>query len=194
MSAERLDRRDAVRELLADCGDLLVLAGLGSPSYDLMAAGDRPRNFYLWGAMGGAAALGLGLAVARPAERVLVLTGDGEQLMGLGALATIGARRPTNLTVAVLDNGRYGETGMQPSHTALGVDLAGAASACGFAWSERVEDLAGIAALRARLKRNDGPAFAAIAVRPEESPRVLPPRDGVELKNRFRRALGLATM
>jgi thiamine pyrophosphate-dependent acetolactate synthase large subunit-like protein len=85
-----LDRREVVVRLLDGRGDLLVIAGLGSPSYDLMAAGDDARNFYLWGAMGGAAMIGLGLALARRQESVLVLTGDGEQLMALGALALRG--------------------------------------------------------------------------------------------------------
>ena len=116
--------RAAVARLLANRGpDLLVVTGLGSPSYDVMAAGDDDRNFYLWGAMGGAAMIGLGLALARPDTPVLVLTGDGEQLMGLGALATVGARAPRNLSIVVLDNRLYGETGMQASHTGRGVDL-----------------------------------------------------------------------
>ncbi|WP_436784627.1 thiamine pyrophosphate-dependent enzyme, partial [Streptomyces sp. URMC 126] len=90
--------------LLRDRGDLLVVTGLGSPTYDVAAAGDHPRNFYLWGAMGGAAMVGLGLALAQPTTPVLVVTGDGEMLMGLGGLATIAAKNPPNLSVAVLDN------------------------------------------------------------------------------------------
>src|SRR5271169_3688880 len=119
-----LNRREVAAVLLREPGDLLVVTGLGAPSYDAGAAGDRPLNFYLWGAMGGAAMIGLGLALAQPGRRVLVITGDGEMLMGMGALASIAAMRPANLAVAVLDNGRYGETGQQPSHTALGTDLA----------------------------------------------------------------------
>jgi len=102
-----LDRREFVRELLLDRKDLLVVSGLGSPTYDVAACGDHPLNFYLWGAMGGAAMIGLGLALAQPARRVLVLTGDGEALMGMGALATIGVKRPKNLVIVVLDNGGY---------------------------------------------------------------------------------------
>src|ERR1700684_2657572 len=112
-----LERRDFVRQLLIDRGDLLVVPGLGSATYDVAAAGDHPLNFYLWGAMGGAAMIGLGLALAQPTRRVLVLTGDGEMLMGLGARASIAALRPGNLAIAVLDNGRFGETGQQSSHT-----------------------------------------------------------------------------
>src|SRR5262245_61481853 len=119
-----LDRRQAVAALLEARGDALVVSGLGSTTYDVHAAGDHPANFYLWGAMGGAAMIGLGLALAQPARRVLVITGDGEQLMGLGALATIGsAAKPANLGIAVIDNGSYAETGMQRSHTGYGADL-----------------------------------------------------------------------
>jgi len=119
-----IDRRAFVADLLEACPSALVVAGLGAPAYDVFAAGDRDGSFYLWGAMGGAAAMGLGLALAQPGRSVLVVTGDGEQLMGLGTLATIGAQRPRNLTLVVLDNGRYGETGMQETHTSLGTSLA----------------------------------------------------------------------
>src|SRR5215813_13845211 len=118
-----LDRRELVKRLLVERGDLLVVPGLGTPTYDVAAAGDHPLNFYLWGAMGGAAMIGLGLALAQPERRVLVLTGDGEALMGLGSLATIGVKQPGNLVIIVLDNQHYGETGMQPSHTRAGIDL-----------------------------------------------------------------------
>ena len=116
-----LDRRAFVAKLLADRQDLLVVSGLGTPTYDVAACGDHPLNFYLWGAMGGAGMIGLGLALAKPNRRVLVLTGDGEALMGLGSLATIGVKKPKNLVIVVLDNREYGETGRQPSHTAAGV-------------------------------------------------------------------------
>lgn len=187
------DRRVVVARLLEERGALLLVTGLGSPTYDAAAAGDHDANFYLWGAMGGAAMIGLGLAIAQPSRPVLVLTGDGEQLMGLGALATIGARGPRNLSIVVLDNGLYGETGMQPSHTSLGVGLAAIASAASFGWSEEVSDLAAIGALRARIHRLEGPGFAAVHIARDEVPRVMPTRDGVALKNRFRAALGLAT-
>ena len=111
--------------------DALVVSGLGSTTYDVFAAGDRDRNFYLWGAMGGATSIGLGLALAQPDKPVVVITGDGEQLMGIGSLATIAAKQPPNLTIVVLDNGHYGETGMQPSHTSLGTDLVAVAGGFG---------------------------------------------------------------
>jgi thiamine pyrophosphate-dependent acetolactate synthase large subunit-like protein len=186
-----LDRRAVVARLLAGREDLLVVTGLGSPAYDVMAAGDHDNNYYLWGAMGSAATVGLGLATAQPGRSVLVLTGDGEMLMGFGALATIAVRKPANLTIAVLDNGHFGETGMQQSHAGRGIPLDRVARECGFTWTAQITDMAGVDDLRARLPARDGVKFAAIKIKAENVPRVLPPRDGVYVKNRFRAALGL---
>ena len=185
-----LDRRAVVAALLADRGDLLVVTGLGSPAYDVMAAGDHDANYCLWGAMGSAAIVGLGLATTQPGRAVLVVTGDGEMLMGLGSLATIGLRQPANLTIAVLDNGHYGETGMQVSHAGRGVSLDGVAQSCGFGWTAEITGMADVEHLRARVHARDGLTFAAVKVKAENPPRVLPPRDGVFVKNRFRAALG----
>jgi thiamine pyrophosphate-dependent acetolactate synthase large subunit-like protein len=191
MSGSKLERRAAMAALVADRGDLLIVPGLGSTTWDLAAAGDDPRNFYLWGAMGGAAMIGLGLALARTSRRVAVITGDGEMLMGLGSLATIGIQRPPNLAIIVFDNGVYGETGMQPSHTQSGVNLMAVAAACGIAQCFDVRDEAALADLAARIKTFTETLFARVLIAPEEAPRVLPLRDGAELKNRFRAALGL---
>lgn len=185
-----LERRAVVARLLAGRKDLLVVTGLGSPAYDVMAAGDHDNNYYLWAAMGSAATVGLGLATAQPTRSVLVVTGDGEMLMGFGALATIAIRKPANLTIAVLDNGHYGETGMQPSHAGRGVSLERVASACGFAWTAEIRDMNGVDDLRARLSSRDGVKLATIKIKAENPPRVLPPRDGAYVKNRFRAALG----
>jgi thiamine pyrophosphate-dependent acetolactate synthase large subunit-like protein len=184
-----LRRREVVRLLLAERGDLLVIAGLGSPNWDATAAGDHPLTFPLWGAMGSAAMIGLGLALARPERRVLVLTGDGEQLMALGALATIAAQRPPNLAVVVLDNERYGETGMQPTHTAHGVDLAGIAAAAGFPLAGTIRAADELEPVRQLIHEQPGPIFYAIKVRAEPLPFVMPPKDGAYLKDRFRLAL-----
>src|SRR5207248_11118202 len=146
----RLDRREAMRVLLDRRGDLLLVTGLGSTTWDAAAVGDDARNFYLWGAMGAAAMVGLGLAIAQPGRRVLVVTGDGEMLMGLGALATIGLQRLPNLAIAIFDNGRYAETGMQASHTDAGVSLCGVARACGI---EGVYDIGNMTALREFAQR-----------------------------------------
>jgi thiamine pyrophosphate-dependent acetolactate synthase large subunit-like protein len=185
-----LDRRAAIRTLLADRpADLFVVPGLGSTTYDLVSVGDDERNFYLWGAMGGAAMIGLGLALARPDLRVAVITGDGEMLMGLGSLATIGVQRPANLAVIVFDNGLYGETGAQASHTQAGTDLVGVARACGIPQLYDVADQSGLEQLAERLRGFDDAVFARVRIAGEEAPRVLPIRDGVELKLRFRRAV-----
>jgi len=178
-----------VAQLLEGRGELLVVAGLGSTAWDCTAAGDHPLTFPLWGAMGQAAMMGLSLALAQPKRRVLVITGDGEMLMGMGSLATIGVQRPQNLSVVVIDNERYGETGMQPTHTAAGVDLAAMARACGIANASTLTGAGEIAALRAAVHATPGPNFASVKVVAERIPIVLPPRDGGLLRARFRRAL-----
>ena len=182
----KLHRRDIVKKLLEKRGNLLVVAGLGSTAWDITACGDHPLSFPTWGAMGQAAMMGLGLALAQPRRRVLVITGDGEMLMGLGALATIGVQKPKNLTVVVIDNERYGETGMQTTHTASGVDLAAVAKACGFKNSKVVRNNID---LRKTVQQVAGPNFLQIKVVAEKLPLVLPPQDGVLLKDRFRRAV-----
>jgi thiamine pyrophosphate-dependent acetolactate synthase large subunit-like protein len=189
VSDAKLDRREVVRALLERRGDLLVVAGLGSSAWDCTAAGDHALTFPLWGAMGSACAIGLGLALAQPRRRVLVVTGDGEMLMGLGSLATIAAQRPGNLVVVVLDNERYGETGMQKTHTAYGTDLAAVARGCGFAKAEVIRGGSRISSLRAEVHRGKGPLFYQVKVRADPVPLVLPPRDGAYLKHRFREAL-----
>jgi len=187
----RLDRREAMRALLDGRGDLLLVTGLGSTTWDAAAIGDDERNFYLWGAMGGAAMLGLGVAIARPEQRVLVVTGDGEMLMGLGALATIGVQRPANLAIAVFDNGHYAETGMQRSHTDQGVSLCGIARACGIDDAFDISDIGALREFTRQIHGANRTLFARIAIHADEPPRVLPPSDAVFLKHRFRRALGL---
>ncbi len=184
-----LRRRDVAARLLADRGDMLVVGGLGAPAWDITAAGDSPLNFPLWGAMGGAAAIGLGLALARPERRVLVLTGDGDMLMGVGSLATIAAQRPANLAIVVQDNERYGETGMQTTHTAHDVDLAGMAAAAGFPVTGRVADEAEFAAAIPVIRAAPGPVFYNVKIRAEMLDFVMPPKDGAHLKDRMRIAL-----
>jgi thiamine pyrophosphate-dependent acetolactate synthase large subunit-like protein len=194
-SASLLDRREVVARLLAQREGLLVITGLGSPTYDVHAAGDHDGNFYLWGAMGSAALIGLGLAQAQPDRNVVVITGDGEQLMGLGGLATIAVSNPDNLVVIVIDNDHFGETGMQTSHTGHGLDLASVAQSCGFAETRTVRDMVGVEQVaRALDSRSSGARFYAIKVKPENPPRSLPLRDAVQIKNRFRAHLGLGTI
>ncbi|MCI2423002.1 thiamine pyrophosphate-dependent enzyme [Saccharopolyspora sp. K220] len=189
----RLDRRRFVAELIGRIPDALVITGLGSPSFDVFAAGDRPGNFYLWGAMGAAAPMSLGLALAQPGRSVVAITGDGEHLMGIGALSSIGAVQPPNLTIAVLDNGHYGETGMQASHTSLGTDLVAVAKGFGISDAVRITDVAQTEDLAARIRARSATTYAQVLINSDEPPRALPPRDSVANKNNFRAALGLST-
>jgi thiamine pyrophosphate-dependent acetolactate synthase large subunit-like protein len=184
-----LDRREVVTRILEGRGDTLVVSGLGSPTFDVFAAGDSPLNFYFWGGMGGTAVFGLGLALAQPARRVLVVTGDGEMLMGLGSLATIGVQQPKNLAIVVLDNESYGETGMQPTHTAAGIDLAGVAKAATFQATTTIYTRAELDAWRETLWKAAAPSLAVVKITASRPPLLFPLRDGTHIKNRFREAL-----
>jgi thiamine pyrophosphate-dependent acetolactate synthase large subunit-like protein len=184
-----IERRAAVKSLLQNRDQLLVVAGLGSPCYDVFAAGDHPLNFYIWGAMGSSVMVGLGLALARPEQPVVVFTGDGEMLMGLGSLATLAQHRPRNLTVIVLDNEEYAETGMQRTATGHGVDLARIAAACGAEAAETIREDGAIAPLRDHMHRREGLQFAVLKIAKGDVPRTIPIRDGTAIKQRFRAAL-----
>jgi len=188
-----LRRREVAKALLADRDDLIVVGGLGSCAWDITDAGDHDLNFPLWGAMGGAAAIGLGLALAKPEYRVLVLTGDGEMLMGMGTLATIALQKPRYLAIVVFDNERYGETGMQQTHTAFGVDLPAIASASGFLSIGMVSNQAELIEALPVILGDPGPVFRSIKVRAESLDFVLPPNDGVVLKDRMRNVLAGGT-
>ncbi|HSW21800.1 MAG TPA: thiamine pyrophosphate-dependent enzyme [Burkholderiaceae bacterium] len=188
---QRANRREFVAKLLAATPDALVIAGLGSAAYDVFAAGDRDRNCYLWGAMGGAAPMGLGLALAQPDKPVIVITGDGELLMGIGSLATIAVKQPKNLTIVVLDNGHFGETGMQRSHSSLGTDLVAVAKGFGIATAFTAASPDSRDDIARRVNARQGTVFVQVFIEADEPPRALPPRDGPFIKNRFRAALGL---
>src|SRR3954465_10433621 len=147
-----LDRRAVVSALLKDRGDAVAIAGLGASTYDIAAAGDHDRNLYLWGAMGGAVMIGLGMALAQPKLPVVVITGDGEMLMGMGSLATVGLQQRGNLSIIVLDNEVYGETGGQASHTGASTDLVGIAHCCGIADARNLATMAEIEAFAAQIQ------------------------------------------
>jgi thiamine pyrophosphate-dependent acetolactate synthase large subunit-like protein len=186
-----LDRREVVVALLRQRVDCVVVSGLGAPSCDVAAAGGSERDFPLWGGMGGAAMVGLGLALALPALPVLVVTGDGEQLMGMGAFATIAVQAPPNLVVVVLDNGLYGETGGQLSHTRLGADLAAIAASCGIGDVRLLRAMPEVEEFAPRVHRpGDGPVVAVVPVEPVKLARVMPPRDGHALRLRLQQAIG----
>ena len=191
--ANLLDRRSVVSSLLADRKGTIAVGGLGASTYDIAAAGDHDRNFYLWGAMGGAVMIGLGLALAQPELPVVVITGDGEMLMGMGSLATVGLQKPKNLTIVVLDNEVYGETGGQASHTAGNVDLVGVAKSCGIADARAMATLAEVEAYAADLQDTaSGPRFASVKIDSANLERVLSSRDGTFIVNRIRGSLGFS--
>ena len=184
-----LDRRRVVARILRERGDALVIPGLGSTTWDVAAVGDHALNFHMWGGMGAATMIGLGLALAQPQRRVLVVTGDGEMLMGLGSLATVAIQEIENLSIVVIDNQRYGETGNQPTHTQFGVDLAGVAAAVGFQESETLYTMEAVERWIPRLYGAPHAVFACVKVRPGSRPMVLPERNGPAIVHRFRQAL-----
>jgi thiamine pyrophosphate-dependent acetolactate synthase large subunit-like protein len=189
--ANLLERRSVVSRLLAERNDAIVVGGLGASTYDIAAAGDHDRNFYLWGAMGGAVMIGLGMALAQPKLPVVVITGDGEMLMGMGSLATVGLQKPANLTIVVLDNEVYGETGGQASHTASTVDLVGVARSCGISDARAVATMADIGTFASSMQDiSSGPRFASIKIDSANLERVLSSRDGQFTVTRIRGALG----
>lgn len=187
-----LNRREAVLRLLRARRDTIVVTGLGSPTYDVAAAGDHERNFYLWGAMGGAAMTGLGIALAQSEVPVLVVTGDGEMLMGMGSFAAIAKQAPGNLSIIVIDNELYGETGAQETHTAAGADLAEIARACGLETAETITDMAGVERVAGLVHAvGAGPRVAVLKVARTPTQKTLAIREGAHNKARMRLALGL---
>jgi thiamine pyrophosphate-dependent acetolactate synthase large subunit-like protein len=189
--ANLLERRSVVSTLLAERKDAIAVGGLGASTYDIAAAGDHDRNFYLWGAMGGAVMIGLGIALAQPDVPVVVITGDGEMLMGMGSLATVALQKPGNLTIVVLDNEVYGETGGQASHTAATVDLVGVARSCGIVDARDIATMAEIRAFTPQMHDvSNGPRFASIKIDSANLERVLSSRDGSFIMTRIRGALG----
>jgi thiamine pyrophosphate-dependent acetolactate synthase large subunit-like protein len=193
MSDPTLERAAVMEKLMAVRGDALAIAGLGSPVWDLASSDHKPENFYLWGGMGCAVSMGLGCALAQPGRNVWVVTGDGETLMGLGSFATVAIQRPRNLAVIVMDNEHYGETGMQRTATSHGTDIAAMAAGAGVPTTMTVTDEAGVVALAAALKSGPLPLVAVVKVAAAKPNLVLPPRDGIYLKNRFRQAVLGAT-
>ena len=184
-----MTRLEATRSMTDWFHDRAVIASLGHPAYDLFAAGDRDANFYTWGSMGLASSIGLGVAMAQPDTRVLVLDGDGSLLMNLGSLATIGWVQPKNLVVIVWDNGVYGTTGGQDTATMHGTNLAGAATAMGIANVATAETIDGLRRVLARVDAEPGPWVIIVSVE-ENMPAVKPPLDCVYIKQRFMTAIG----
>jgi thiamine pyrophosphate-dependent acetolactate synthase large subunit-like protein len=190
LSEPVLDRRQAVPALIERPEDFLIVAGLAGTAQELSAVADNaPNLFPLAGAMGAAPMMGLGLALAQPKRRVLVVTGDGELLMNLGALATIALLNPPNLQVVCVDNGHYGETGNQLSHTGLGVRLDVIATGAGFPVVHTINTEAEIAEGKRLLREGGGLAFILLRVKegpPLKKLRNLFPH---KARDRFRAAL-----
>jgi thiamine pyrophosphate-dependent acetolactate synthase large subunit-like protein len=184
-----MTRLEATRLVVERAGLSPVVASLGHPAYDLYAAGDRDANFYTWGSMGVASSIGVGLAMARPDARVFVLDGDGSLLMNLGSLATIAGAGVPNLILIVWDNEEYGTTGGQPTPTAHGADLAGAARALGVERSVLATSDGELRAALARSEAEPGPWVIVAKVR-ESRPASKPPLDCVFIKQRFMQAIG----
>jgi len=185
-----LDRCTAVPALIGRHEDFLHIAGLAGTVYDISALTGSGANMYgLAGAMGAACTMGLGLALARPDKRVLVTTGDGELLMSLGALATISVLNPTNLSILCVDNGHYGETGYQVSHTSLGVDLEAIAQGAGIKLTRTVETEADITDGARILREANATAFVLLRVKPTDPPKAKLNLNGAACREAFRKAL-----
>jgi thiamine pyrophosphate-dependent acetolactate synthase large subunit-like protein len=185
-----LDRCDAVPALIGRHEDFLIVSGLAGTSRDVAAlTQDGAHTYTMAGAMGGACMIGLGLALARPDKRVLVVTGDGELLMNIGALSTIAVLNPTNLAIICVDNGHYGETGYQKSHTSLGVDLEKIAVGSGIKATRTISAEEKVAHGARLLRQGNGTAFVVLRVKPTDPPAFKRNMDPSACRNRFRGAL-----
>lgn len=188
--AYALDRREAVPALVGNHEDFLIVTGLAGTAKDFASLTNDGGNYFgLAGAMGAAVSIGLGLALAQPSRRVLVATGDGELLMNVGALATVGILNPPNLRILCVDNGHYGETGYQKSHTSLGVDLEQMAVGAGIKSTCTIDRQDGIAAGARMLRESNGTCFVLLRVKPDDPPKFKRNMDASVSRVRFR--LGL---
>ena len=177
-------RLDATRVVLKHIGDLPIVSNLGPTTDELWHAGHRARNFYTYGAMGLCSSIALGMALCIE-EKVVSLDGDGSLLMNMGTIATIGREKPRNLTVVVWDNEEWGQTGHQPSHTALGTDLEKVARACGIPSTATVFDLEELESVFQEALGSDGPWFIVAKIQETEYLPVAPIEPEVTL-HRFR--------
>jgi thiamine pyrophosphate-dependent acetolactate synthase large subunit-like protein len=187
----KISRRPFVAALLKQRGNALVVPGLGSPTWDISAAGDSPDYLYSWGGMGLAVSTALGVALARPERRVLIITGDGEMMMGIGSLGVVADQAPGNLGILVLDNEHFGETGRQNGLTGTRTDLCKVAEGFGIAKTMLVTEDAQVGALADLMFKETGPTFAVAKIAITEDPWALPVKDGAAIARRFRIALGV---
>ncbi|MEO0729614.1 MAG: thiamine pyrophosphate-dependent enzyme [Pseudomonadota bacterium] len=190
VQSNKIQRRAFVADLLAQRDGALVVPGLGSPTWDCAAAGDSADYLYSWGGMGQAVPTALGVALAQPSRRVLALTGDGELMMGIGALGVVAAQAPDNLGILVLDNESFGETGKQTGLTSGETDLCKVAEGFGIRETRLVTEHSDVDALATLLFRTPGPTFAIAKIALSEDPWCLPIKDGAQIAQRFRAAAG----
>ena len=190
-SNARIERRPFIAELMKLRNGALVVPGLGSPTWDIFAAGDSPEYLYSWGGMGLALPTALGVALAQPKKRVLCLTGDGEMMMGIGSLAVVAAQAPANLGILVLDNERFSETGRQPGLTGQKTDLCAVARGFGITETALITQASQIKDLAHLLFATPGPTFAVAKIAITEDPWALPERDGATIARRFQQAMGV---
>jgi thiamine pyrophosphate-dependent acetolactate synthase large subunit-like protein len=191
--SNKIQRRPFIAELLRHRDGALIIPGLGSPTWDLAAAGDSAEYLYSWGGMGLAVPTALGLALAQPKKRIVVVTGDGELLMGIGSLGVVADQAPANLAILVLDNESFGETGRQTGLTAAKTDLIAVAKGFGIAATMLVTEHDQVPALAKLLFKSPGPAFAVAKIALSHDPWALPEKDGATIAHRFRVAVGVAT-
>ena len=189
MSKFKLNRRLVIRELLKERENSLIVNGLGGTCWDVASLGDNDLNFYVWGGMGNACMIGLGLALSQPDKKVIVITGDGEMLMGIGSLATIALKQPKNLSIVVFDNELYGETGNQKTHTAYCTNLSKIAIGSGIINSSIILTQEDLLSLSLEIHQIKNLSFSVIKINQDQEEIVLPIREGAFIKSRFRRAL-----
>ena len=189
MSKFKLNRRLVISELLKERENSLIVNGLGGTCWDVASLGDNDLNFYVWGGMGNACMIGLGLALTQPDKKVIVITGDGEMLMGIGSLATIALKQPKNLSIVVFDNELYGETGNQKTHTAYCTNLSKIAIGSGIINSSIILTQEDLLSLSSEIHQIKNLSFSVIKINQDQEEIVLPIREGAFIKSRFRRAL-----
>ena len=189
MSKFKLNRRLVISELLKERENSLIVNGLGGTCWDVASLGDNDLNFYVWGGMGNACMIGLGLALSQPDKKVIVITGDGEMLMGIGSLATIALKQPKNLSIVVFDNELYGETGNQKTHTAYCTNLSKIAIGSGIINSSIILTQEDLFSLSLEIHQIKNLSFSVIKINQDQEEIVLPIREGAFIKSRFRRAL-----
>jgi thiamine pyrophosphate-dependent acetolactate synthase large subunit-like protein len=186
-----LDRKLALPKLIGDTNRFLIISGLAGPAKDIgYLTQESPNTFLFGGAMGGAMPTALGLAVSRPSERVLCVTGDGDLLMSMGSLATIASVKPKNLIIICIDNGLYQETGGQKSHTGLGVNLSKVAEGCGIPNVLSIVNEQELNKGSLLIDNNlDGPIFILLKVSEEKPPQYSRNWNASEEKVKFRKNL-----